>query len=148
MADAESDDRRVHRVRQSFRDVLREASVSGLAAVTSGVAVADLGSNGQSLSADDLRDLATVERDEPERASPDVRRDDSPVDRGGRYGGHVSPNHADTPRDIARRERSDDGAKTPDGRPARRADRDVDDRGPTEERRPDERAGRAGDEES
>ena len=118
------------------------------AVVTSGVAVAGPGSNGQSLSADDLRDLATVERADqrfdPERTSPDVRRDDPPVDRDDRYDGRISPNNADTPRDIARRERSDDDEPTPDGRPARRADRDADDRGPTEER-PAERADRDAD---
>ena len=115
------------------------------AVVTSGVAVAGQGSGGASLSESDLRDLATVERADqrfdPERDSPDVRHETPQADRTGRYDDHVSPDHADTPHDIARRERSDDGASPPADRPAERADRDADERGGTEER-PAERADR------
>jgi uncharacterized membrane protein len=116
------------------------------AVVTSGVAVGQPSTDGASLSADDLRDLATAERADqrfaPERESPDVRRRDPPMDQEDRYDGAVSPGHADTPHDIVRRERDDGGGDSgTEDRPAELADRDAAEREPTH-RRPAELADR------
>jgi uncharacterized membrane protein len=106
--------------------------------VTSGVAVADPDDDGPSLSPQELRDLSTVERADqrfaPARASPDVRRDGPATDWVARYDGDVSPGHAETPRDIVRRERDADDPDSRERPPARRADRPPGERDPTDAR--------------
>jgi uncharacterized membrane protein len=99
------------------------------AVVTSGVAVGGATETSPGLSPDQLRSLATVaradQRLDPDE-SPDVHRstDGRRADRRTRYDDRVDPAHAETPDDLARREREAERvADGPDHRPAEAAGR-------------------------